>query len=85
MLAFLNYLENEQHNKVRSRNARFTAIRSFLHFAAFREPTAFPVIQRVLAIPITRFDKPLLGLGNQGNSQRRSSRLTLMAGFERPL
>jgi site-specific recombinase XerD len=30
MLAFLNYLENERHNKVRSRNARFTAIRSFL-------------------------------------------------------
>ena len=60
MLAFLNYLEKERHNKVRSRNARFTAIRSFLHFAAFREPTALPVIQRVLAIPMKRFDKPLL-------------------------
>jgi site-specific recombinase XerD len=48
MLAFLNYLENERHNKVRGRNARFTAIRSFLHFAAFMEPAALPVIQRVL-------------------------------------
>lgn len=60
ILAFLNYLESERHNKIRSRNARFAAIRSFLHFAALREPAALPVIQRVLAIPMKRFDKPLL-------------------------
>ena len=69
MLAFLNYLENERHNKVRSRNARFTAIRSFLHFAAFREPAALPVIQRVLAIPMKRFDKPLLGFLSRSEMQ----------------
>ncbi len=62
ILAFLNYLENERHNKIRSRNARFAAIRSFMHFAALMEPAALPVIQRVLAIPMKRFDKPLLGL-----------------------
>ena len=61
ILAFLNYLENERHNKIRSRNARFAAIRSFMHFAALMEPAALPVIQRVLAIPMKRFDKPLLG------------------------
>lgn len=61
MIAFLNYLECERHNKIRSRNARFAAVRSFLHFAAFHEPTALPVIQRVLAIPMKRFDKPLVG------------------------
>jgi site-specific recombinase XerD len=61
MLAFLNYLETERHNKVRSRNARFTAVRSFLHFAAFPEPVALPAIQRGLAIPMKRFDKLLLG------------------------
>jgi len=69
MLAFLNYLENERHNKVRSRNARFAAIRSFLHFAAFMEPTALPVIRRVLAIPMKRFDKPLLGFLSQTEMQ----------------
>jgi len=69
MLAFLNYLESERHNKVRSRNARFTAIRSFLHFAAFREPAALPVIQRVLAIPMKRFDKPLLGFLSRSDMQ----------------
>jgi integrase/recombinase XerD len=61
ILAFLNHLESERHNTIRSRNARFAAIRSFLHFAALKEPTALPVIQRGLAIPMKRFDKPLLG------------------------
>jgi len=69
MLAFLNYLESERHNKVRSRNARFRAIRSFLHFAAFKEPAALPVIQRVLAIPMKRFDKPLLGFLSRAEMQ----------------
>src|SRR6266566_5476084 len=54
-------LERERHNTIRSRNARFAAIRSFMHFAAFKDPTALPGIQRVLAIPMKRFDKPLLG------------------------
>ena len=61
ILAFLNHLENDRHNTIRSRNARLAAIRSFLHFAALQEPTALPVIQRVIAIPMKRFDKPMLG------------------------
>ena len=61
ILAFLNHLENERHNTVRSRNARLAAIRSFLHFAALQEPTSLPVIQRVMAIPMKRFDKPMMG------------------------
>jgi site-specific recombinase XerD len=69
MMAFLNYLESERHNKIRSRNARFAAIRSFLHFAALHEPTALPVIQRVLAIPMKRFDKPLLGFLSRNEMQ----------------
>jgi site-specific recombinase XerD len=59
ILAFLNHLESERHNTIRSRNARFAAIRSFLHFAALKEPTALPGIQRVIAIPMKRYDKPL--------------------------
>ena len=61
VLAFLNHLEGERHNTVRTRNARFAAIRSFLHFAAHKDPTALSVIQRVMAIPMKRFDKPMLG------------------------
>jgi integrase/recombinase XerD len=61
VLAFLDHLEHTRHNTVRSRNARFAAIRSFAHFAALKEPTMLPSLQRVLAIPMKRFDKPLLG------------------------
>jgi len=69
VLAFLNHLEHERHNTIRSRNVRFAAIRSFLHFAAFQDPTALPVIQRVLAIPMKRFDKPLLGFLSRSEMQ----------------
>ena len=37
VLAFLDHLERERHNTIRSRNARFAAIRSFMHFAAFKD------------------------------------------------
>ena len=34
VLAFLNHLETDRHNAIRSRNLRLAAIRSFLHYAA---------------------------------------------------
>ena len=55
--AFLNYLELERHNSVRTRNVRLTAIRSLFSYAALRHPEHASVIQRVLAIPAKRFDK----------------------------
>jgi len=42
VLAFLNHLERERKNSIRSRNARLAAIRSFLHYAALKAPTALP-------------------------------------------
>ena len=59
--AFLDYLEIERHNAIRSRNARFAALRSFLSFAAHKEPAALGTIQAVLALPMKRFERPLLG------------------------
>jgi site-specific recombinase XerD len=61
VLDFLDDLEKQRHNCVRSRNARLAAIRSFLHYAALQEPTALPQIQRVLAIPMKRFERPVVG------------------------
>jgi integrase/recombinase XerD len=61
VLGFLDHLERVRRNTIRSRNARLAAIRSFLHYAALRDPTALPTIQRVLAIPMKRCDRPLLG------------------------
>ncbi|MEJ0008838.1 MAG: phage integrase SAM-like domain-containing protein [Steroidobacteraceae bacterium] len=33
ILKFLDYLEKQRSNSIRSRNARFAAIRSFMHYA----------------------------------------------------
>ncbi|MBK6534500.1 MAG: tyrosine-type recombinase/integrase [Deltaproteobacteria bacterium] len=61
VLAFLDHLERDRHNTIRSRNARLVALRSFFHYAAGRDPANLPTIQRVLAIPSKRCDTPLLG------------------------
>jgi integrase/recombinase XerD len=58
--AFLDYLEKERHNSIRTRNTRFAAIRSFLKYASLRDPVSLPMIQRVLAIPMKRFARPTL-------------------------
>lgn len=55
--AFLQYLEKKRGNKTRTRNARFAAIRSFLKYAAARDPGSLPIVQRVLAIPQKRFPR----------------------------
>lgn len=61
ILAFLDYLEKERRNCIRSRNARLAAIRSFFRYTASKDPASLPTIQRVLAIPMKRFNRPLLG------------------------
>lgn len=64
VLDFLENLENlekQRHNSIRSRNARFAAIRSFMHYAGLKEPAALAVTQSVLAIPMKRFERRLVG------------------------
>src|SRR3954454_9681375 len=61
VLAFLDHLEQRRGNGVRTRNVRLAALRSFLKYAAARDPTCLPAVQRVLAIPMKRFQRPLLG------------------------
>lgn len=58
--SFLDYLEHERGNSVRTRNARLAAIRSLFRYAAFRHPEHAELIQRVLAIPPKRFDRALI-------------------------
>lgn len=57
VLAFLVDLEKSRGNCARSRNARLAAIRSFLRHATAANPLLMPVAQRVLAVPIKRFDR----------------------------
>lgn len=59
--AFLNHLEQERHNCVRSRNARLAALRSFLKFAGRRDVSSLQVVERALGIPMKRFERPIFG------------------------
>ena len=61
IMAFLDHLERERHNCVRSRNARLAALRSFLKFVAHRDVTSLQVIESALGVPVKRFEQPMLG------------------------
>ena len=56
VLAFLQYLEKKRGNRVQTRNARLSAIRSFLNYVVIEEPAALADVQPVLAIPEKRAD-----------------------------
>ena len=62
IIAFLDHLERQRHNSVRSRNARLAALRSLLKFAAHRDVSSLQVIERALGVPVKRFERPLFGL-----------------------
>jgi len=62
--AFLDHLETERKNSVRTRNARLAAIRSFFRYIATEEPAHSGLIQRVLAIPQKRFDRRIVDFLN---------------------
>ncbi len=57
---FLDHLERERGNSVRTRNARLAAVHSLFRFAALTHPEHAASIARVLAIPPKRFDRALI-------------------------
>lgn len=61
ILAFLDHLEADRMNCARSRNARLAALRSFLKYAAHHDISVLHIIEQALAVPMKRFDRPLLG------------------------
>lgn len=63
--AFLDHLETNRHNSVRTRNARLAAIRSFFRFASFRHPEHAALIARVLAIPTKRCERAVISYLNE--------------------
>ncbi len=61
VLAFLDHLERDRANSVRTRNIRLSAIRSFFRLVALRDPDSLAIATQVLAIPVKREDKKLVG------------------------
>src|SRR6202047_1627028 len=61
ILSFLDHLECQRNNQAQSRNVRLAAVHSFFRMVAIRDPARVGVATRVLAIPVKRTDKRLLG------------------------
>lgn len=51
LLAFLDHLEQDRHNCVRTRNARLAAIKSFFRYLEFHKPEWLDLAARVRALP----------------------------------
>jgi integrase/recombinase XerD len=58
--AFLDHLEHQRGNTIRSRNARLAAIHSLFDFAALRHPEHAADIARALAIPPKRSNQTIV-------------------------
>lgn len=58
--AFLDHLEHDRHNAIRTRNWRLAAIHSLFGYAALHHPEHAATIQRVLAIPAKRHERTLV-------------------------
>jgi len=55
--AFLRHLEQDRHNSARTRNNRLSAIHAFFGYVSVNEPALANHCQRVLAIPLKRFER----------------------------
>lgn len=58
--AFLDHLESDRGNGARSRNARFSAIRSFFRYIEYRAPACLEQAMSIRALPIKRTDTRLI-------------------------
>jgi integrase/recombinase XerD len=58
--AFLDHLERDRGNSIRTRNARLAAVHSAFGYAALRHPEHAALIARVLAIPAKKADKAIV-------------------------
>jgi integrase/recombinase XerD len=55
--AFLKHLEHDRRNSARTRNNRLSAIHAFFGYVSVNEPALASDCQRVLAIPLKRFER----------------------------
>ncbi len=61
ILAFLDHLEHDRGNAVRTRNARLASLRAFMKFAGHRDVDSLHVVEQALGVPMKRFERPMLG------------------------
>ena len=61
LLEFLEHLERDRGNAVRTRNARLAAIKAFFRFLEFRYPGYLDLAAQVREIPAKKGEVPLIG------------------------
>ena len=61
LLEFLEHLERDRGNGVRTRNARLAAIKAFFRFLEFRRPGYLDLAAQVREIPAKKGEVPLIG------------------------
>ena len=61
LLEFLEHLERDRGNAVRTRNARLAAIKAFFRFLEFRRPGYLDLAAQVREIPAKKGEVPLIG------------------------
>lgn len=54
VLAFLNHLESDRHNKTSSRNVRLAAIHAFARYVSIQFPERLQQLQQILGVPFKR-------------------------------
>lgn len=60
VLAFLDHIETERSNGIRTRNARLAAIRAWFKYIEYREPSCLDQCLRMRSIPRKRADEKLI-------------------------
>jgi len=60
ILDFLDHLEKQRGCQARTRNARLAALRAFMRYVSQQAPDSLALASQVLAIPLKRFDRPLV-------------------------
>jgi integrase/recombinase XerD len=55
---FLQHLEQERHNHIRTRNQRLAALHTFFEYLAQRAPEMLGICERITAIPVKRVAPP---------------------------
>jgi len=58
VIAFLDALETERHNHIRTRNQRLAALRTFFEYVVHRMPEGLKEAERIAAIPTKRVPLP---------------------------
>ena len=60
VVSFLEHLETKRRNSPATRNARLAAIKAFMRYVEYRQPSALAQVRQVHAIPSKRYEDTLI-------------------------